>query len=225
MSKSGWSAQKSLGAAGSPKSANRQSRRPSGNRGQRGRPWRRLGVPLAIGAGLVIGLAVLAIQGTHPSFRGSGQSSGSPGDFSIVAYQGDVVLGGKTSTFSRVFEQGKPVVLNFWAGACAPCRVEMPGFQRISSEFAGKVIVVGVDVGPFTGLGNHDDAVNLYTRLGIHYALAYAVDASPLQLYNVQGMPTTVFLTAKGQVVDQVTGIMTEDQLRGEIQQTLLGST
>ncbi len=225
MSKSGWRAPKHVGAAGTPKLANQQSRRPVARRGRQGRSWRRFGVPVAVGAGLIIGLAVLAIQGAHPSLHGSGQSSGSPGDFSIVAYQGQDVLGGKTTTFSQVFVQRKPVVLNFWAGNCPSCSVEMPGFQKVSTEVAGKVIFVGVDIGPFTGLGSHDDAVSLYTRLGIHYALAYAVDASPLQLYNIQGMPTTVFLTAKGEVSDQVTGILTEAQLRTEIQQKLLGSS
>jgi len=56
------------------------------------------------------------------------------------------------------------------------------------------------------------------------YALGYSVDASPLQLYKVQEMPTTLFLTATGQVTDHVTGIMTEDQLRSRIQQKLLGA-
>ena len=50
------------------------------------------------------------------------------------------------------------------------------------------------------------------------------MDASPLQLYKVQEMPTTLFLTATGQVTDHVTGIMTEDQLRSRIQQKLLGA-
>jgi thiol:disulfide interchange protein len=71
----------------------------------------------------------------------------------------------------------------------------------------------------------HRDAVQLYTRLGIQYPLAYAVDASPLQRYAVEGMPTTVFLTAKGQVVDRVTGTLTAEQLRSEIQQKLLASS
>jgi hypothetical protein len=70
----------------------------------------------------------------------------------------------------------------------------------------------------------HEDAVKLYTQLGIHYPPAYSVDASPLRLYGVQGMPTTVFLSAKGQVLDRVTGTLTEDQLRSEIQQELLTS-
>jgi thiol-disulfide isomerase/thioredoxin len=102
------------------------------------------------------------------------------------------------------------------------CRAEMPGFQKVSSELSGKVLFVGIDIGPFVDLGNHGDAINLYTQLGIHYPLAYAVDSSPLHGYRVQGMPTTVFLSSSGRVVDQETGIVTEDQLRSIIQQKLL---
>jgi thiol-disulfide isomerase/thioredoxin len=172
----------------------------------------------------MIGLAVLAIQGAHLSFP-KGSQGAAAGDFRIVAYQGEAVLGGKESTFSKVFEQGKPVVLNFWAGDCPSCSVEMPGFQRVSSEFADKVIFVGLDVGPFTGLGTHDDAVRLARQLGIRYPLAYAVDASSLELYKVQGMPTTLFLNATGHVVERVTGTLTEAQLRSEIRQKLLAPT
>jgi len=200
----------------------RAERRRMARTGSLGR--RRLGILLAAVVGVVIGLTVLAIQGLHPTPRHSAQGS-SGGDFRIVAYQGQAVLGGKETTFDRVFDQGKPVVLNFWAGNCPSCQVEMPGFEKVSTELAGKVIVVGIDVGPFTGLGTHEDAVKLYTQLGIHYPLAYAVDASPMQLFTVDGMPTTVFLTAKGQVVDRVTGILTENQLRSEIQQKLLATS
>ncbi len=145
-----------------------------------------------------------------------------PGDFRLVAYQGADVFGGKQSHFARVFDQGKPVVLNFWAGLCPPCRAEMPGFQKVSTELSGKILFVGIDIGPFVDLGNHQDAINLYTQLCIHYPLAYAVDSSPLQVYRVQGMPTTVFLSSSGRVVDQETGIVTEDQLRTIIQQKVL---
>jgi len=204
------------------------SKKPRGKRGKdartRSRRRRLWGLGVAVGAGAVIGLTVLAVQGMHPALRHGTPSGSSGGDFRIVAYQGDAVLGGKETEFGRVFDLGKPVVLNFWAGACASCNAEMPSFQKVATEYAGKVTVVGVDVGPFTGLGTHEDAVKLYTQLGIHYPLAYAVDASPLQLYGIEGMPTTVFLTASGQVVDRVTGVFTEDQLRSEIQQKLLTS-
>lgn len=170
---------------------------------------------------LAAGPGLLAACG-NASSNPSGSSSG--GSFSIVAYQGADVLGGQQSTFSKVFEQRKPVVLNFWAGLCPPCRAEMPGFQKVSTEFAGKVQFVGIDIGPFINLGSHDDAKRLYKELGIQYPLAYAVDDAPLRIYKVIGMPTTVFFDAKGQVVDQVTGILSEAQLRSKITTKLLGT-
>ncbi len=165
---------------------------------------------------------LLTACGALPSPSSSATTSTGPGDFRLVAYQGTEVFGGKQSHFAAVFDQGKPVVLNFWAGLCPPCRAEMPGFQKVSTELSGRVLFVGIDIGPFVDLGNHQDAVNLYTQLGIHYPLAYAVDSAPLQIYRVQGMPTTVFLSSSGRVVDQETGILTEDQLRTIIQKKLL---
>lgn len=186
------------------------------NQNGRGTPRRALpGLVTALLAGLLL-------TGCGGAAATGGSSGVGVKDFKIVAYQGDAILGGHESSFSRVFQQGKPVVLNFWAGLCPPCRAEMPGFQRVADQYQGKVIFVGVDVGPFIGLGSHQDAVNLYSELHIRYPLAYAVDASPLQLYNVVGMPTTVFLTPRGESVDNHTGILTEDGLRDVINNKLL---
>jgi thiol-disulfide isomerase/thioredoxin len=173
-------------------------------------------------AALVSSTVVLTACGALTSPSSPATKATGPADFALVAYQGVDVLGGKQSHLARVFDQGKPVVLNFWAGLCPPCRAEMPGFQKVSSELSGKVLFVGIDIGPFVDLGSHQDAIKLYTQLGIHYPLAYAVDSAPLHLYRVQGMPTTVFLSSSGRVVDQETGIVTEDQLRTIIQQKLL---
>ncbi len=165
---------------------------------------------------------LLAACGGGPIRSGAG---GAANDFALVAYQGDSVFGGKNSSFNKVLDQGKPVVLNFWAGLCPPCRAEMPGFQKVSTEFSGKVQFVGIDIGPFIGLGTHDDAMSLYRELGIRYPLAYAVDTAPLQGYKIQGMPTTVFLTQRGEVLEKVTGIVTESQLRSIIKQKLLATS
>jgi len=149
---------------------------------------------------LASGTVLLTACGALTSPTSQATKATGPGDFALVAYQGADIFAGKQSHFARVFGQGKPVVLNFWAGLCPPCRAEMPGFQKVSTELSGKVLFVGIDIGPFVDLGNRQDAINLYTQLGVHYPLAYAVDSSPLQLYRVQGMPTTVFLSSSGRV-------------------------
>ncbi len=140
-------------------------------------------------------------------------------DFDLVVYQGEDLFGGRATRFSNVFAQGKPVVLNFWAGLCPPCRAEMPAFQAIADEYADEVIVVGVDVGPFIGLGSRDDAKQLLRELDIRYPAAAAVDATPLRLYQVQGMPTTIFFAPNGEIVEKRTGLLVETQLRGIIEQ------
>src|SRR5712692_3489734 len=146
-------------------------------------------------------------------------------DFDLVAYQGEEILGGQTSHFAKLFGQGKrPVVLNFWAGQCPPCRAEMPAFQHAADDYQGKVLVVGLDVGEFTGLGTQDDARSLLQELNIHYPTAYAVDASPLQLYNVRAMPTTLFLSPNGALQEQVAGLIQEDRLRGSLER-LVGTS
>jgi thiol-disulfide isomerase/thioredoxin len=151
----------------------------------------------------------------------SSEGSASAPDFTITAYQGDDVLGGQTGKFSRVFDRGKPVILNFWAGLCPPCRAEMPGFQRVFDQVRDSVDLVGVDIGPFVGLGEHADAERLLADLGIHYPAAFAIDSTPVRLYQIRSMPTTVFLTRKGQITDTVNGLLVESRMRDRIQQLI----
>lgn len=172
-------------------------------------------IPAGAAVLLVAGLLVFGRQSAPPAPT-------TPGDFALVAYQGEGVLGGREATFAHVLGQGKPVVLNFFAGACPPCRAEMPGFETVYRSVQDRVIFVGLDVGPFLGLGTHADARQLLRELGITYPAAYAVDTRPVREY-VQVMPTTVFFDARGREVGRQSGGLTADQLRARIQ-TLLGS-
>ena len=163
------------------------------------------------------GVPGLAAACSAPASQGS---AGVP-DFTITAYQGEDVLGGSTVNFSKVFENGKPVVLNFWAGLCPPCRAEMPGFQRVFDQVHDRLVLVGVDVGPYVGLGEHDDARRLLAALGIHYPAAFAVDTTPVRLFQIRAMPTTVFLSRDGHVVDAVNGMLVESQMRDKVQRLI----
>jgi thiol-disulfide isomerase/thioredoxin len=170
----------------------------------------------------LLGAAAVALPGFVAACSApSSQGSAAVPDFTITAYQGEDVLGGQTVKFSKVFEQGKPVVLNFWAGLCPPCRAEMPGFQRVFDQVHNSLVLVGVDLGPYVGLGEHDDARRLLADLHIQYPAAFAVDSTPVKLYQIRAMPTTIFVTRNRQIVEAVNGMLVESQMRDKIQRLI----
>lgn len=177
--------------------ASRNAKRKRRERRRRARWWRAVGVAFAVLVAAGMGFLLLGR---------SGRADGGPPDFTMVAYQGQDVLGGDRVDFAHLVGQGKPVVLNFWAGLCPPCRAEMPGFQRVYDDVGSAYVMVGVDVGPYVHLGSHGDARAFLSDHGITYPAAYATSSSPLQSYAVQGMPTTVIFDAGGSIVTRHSG-------------------
>lgn len=144
-------------------------------------------------------------------------------DFPILTYQSGGVLNAQTLNFSSLLH-GKPIVLNFWAGQCPPCRAEMPDFERLSKQYKGQVIVLGIDVGPFTQLGSREDGRNLLKELNITYAAGTSDDPTLPKQYGVLGMPTTVLITPSGQIIRTSLGHMTGEQIEAAIQDLLKAS-
>ncbi len=132
-------------------------------------------------------------------------------DFSVELYQGQEQLGGTELQLSQL--RGQPVALNFWAGLCPPCRAEMPEFQQFQDNFAGRVTLIGVDLGQFMNLGSQEDAQNLLADLGVTYPAGYTVDDQVLQNYRVLGLPTTVFINAEGQIHRKWDGVLNLEKL------------
>jgi len=147
-----------------------------------------------------------------------------PLDFQIAVYQGQELLGGQEVNFSGVVGQGKPVILNFWASFCPPCRLEMPDLQEVHEEFGDQVVLVGVDVGTFTGLGNEEAGRALLQEAGITYPAGTTANADVLRAYQVVGMPTTLFFTPDGEIVERWTGLLTRDKMQ-ELVQKLIGAS
>jgi thiol-disulfide isomerase/thioredoxin len=150
-------------------------------------------------------------------------SSGEDGletDFVFCLYQGEDVLGASVVQLSDLLH--KPIVLNFWAGLCPPCREEMPHFQEFYDEFEERINFVGVDVGQFTGLGNPEDAQELLDDLDVTYPAGYTEDSDAVKEY-VSGMPTTVFITPAGEVFRSWTGYLSKDKLT-EITEEMLAA-
>ena len=183
---------------------------------RRGRNARTRRLPIALGAVAVV--AVIAVLwGVQAS------ASGGPPDFTMVAYQGQDVLGGEEATLRSLVGEGTPVVLNFWASSCPPCREEMPGFQRVHDELGDEFLMLGVDIGPFVRLGTHEGARAFLSEYGIAYPAAYATSDEPVRDYEVRGMPTTLFFDGSGEIVNKHTGFMPEGQFRRELQALIAG--
>jgi len=132
-------------------------------------------------------------------------------DFPFTLYQGEVELGAEALDVSDL--QGRPTVLNFWAGLCPPCRAELPDLQLFYEDFNDQVTVVGIDIGTFTGLGNQDDARKLLRELAINYPNGYTSDDSVVRRYQVLSMPTTVFINSKGEIFKKWNGALNRDIL------------
>jgi thiol-disulfide isomerase/thioredoxin len=174
----------------------------------RGRRYRALA--LALFSSLLLLLAT-ACSGS------AGASKDAATDFNFVSYNTAGVLPEGQGSFSQVLALNKPVVLNFWGGDCPPCRAEMPDFQQVADQYQGKVIFLGIDVGPFTQLGTHDSARTLLKDLNITYPTAYAVDDKPLVYYNLPGIPTTVLITKDHTIMATKSGIMSKSDLLSDV--------
>ncbi len=142
-------------------------------------------------------------------------------DFDFTLYQGESELGAAALSISDL--KGKPVVLNFWAGLCPPCRAEMPDFQTFYDENRDSLIVLGIDVGQFTNLGTQDDARSLLSDLGVSYPAGYTDDNTIMRRYAVLGMPTTVFIDSGGGVFRTWGGLLTLETLNDVTAEMLAG--
>ena len=153
-----------------------------------------------LGGAAIIAVVLAAIL--LPGLGGPSQAA----NFQFTLYQGAGELGSKEMSLSRL--DSKPVVLNFWAGLCPPCRAEMPEFQRFYNEYKDRVTLIGIDIGPFMGLGSHRDAEDLLRELGITYPAGFTNDGSVPRKYRVTGMPTTVFILPGGEIFEKRSGAL-----------------
>jgi thiol-disulfide isomerase/thioredoxin len=166
-----------------------------------------------IGGGVVVAIIALVAL----TVQNGGTTGG--GNFELTAYQGSSSLGGTNVDFDQVklAATGKPIVLNFWGGSCPPCRAEMPGFQRVHERLGEDFLMLGLDVGPFFGLGTRTSAFQLIDELRITYPIAAATTRSPIQQYGATALPSTFFFDGEGNLVDQSVGFINEQDLERKV--------
>jgi thiol-disulfide isomerase/thioredoxin len=142
-------------------------------------------------------------------------------DFPIGLYQGERELGAQELEFSEVFAQGKPVILILWAGLCPTCRFELPLVQETYARYGEQVLFVGVDIGPFTGLGFEPEGRALLKELEVTFPAGSTPDSDITREYEVFGVPETLFFSADGKLVERFGGLVNETKLEQTIQALL----
>ena len=115
--------------------------------------------------------------------------------------------------------RGFPVVLNFWASWCDPCRSEAPVLERGWQRFGPMGVV-------FLGLDMQDareDAADFLKEFAVSYPNVREAGKETSRRYGLTGLPETFFISASGQVVSHVIGALTGQQLEAGIEAARAG--
>lgn len=111
---------------------------------------------------------------------------------------------------------GKPVVLNFWASWCPPCKAEMPYFNEAYQKYGGDIqfLMVNQTDGSRETL---DTAASFIRDKGYGFPIFYDTTFSAAFAYNVQSIPSTFFIDSSGKVVAVFSGSMSKEKLEANL--------
>lgn len=139
---------------------------------------------------LVLALVILATGCTE---TGAAVGDRAP-DFQLQDLEGNEV--------SLSSLRGSPILLNFWATWCPPCRLEMPFIQEVYQEWTDKgLVILAIDMGESTATVREFMQNNNYT-------IPVLLDTRRVvsQKYNVTAIPTTFFIDRNGVIQDKLIG-------------------
>lgn len=141
------------------------------------------------------------LQTSTPTVRIAPEAGALAPAFEVPAYDE-----GKTVRLDAF--RGHPVVLNFWASWCPPCRAEMDVLQAAYLRYKSRgVVFIGIDSQTDTWGASH----KFLTQHGVTYPVGRDAKGSVARAYRVTGLPTTYFIDADGRVQEVgVTGGFTD---------------
>ena len=125
-------------------------------------------------------------------------------DFSVLDANGNTV---KLSQLA-----GKPIVLNFWATWCPPCKAEMPDLQKAYEAYGEEICFVMINLtdGYYDTV---DSAKQFLADNGYTFPVYFDTQNSAATAYQVSAIPTTYFISAEGEIVSQKVGMLTDAEI------------
>lgn len=108
--------------------------------------------------------------------------------------------------------KGKPVVLNFWASWCGPCKSEMPDFETAYQKYGNKIhfLMVNMTDGAQETV---QSASGFISDIGYTFPVYYDTDSDAAMTYGVASIPTTFFIDTDGNGVAWASGALSMDML------------
>lgn len=133
-------------------------------------------------------------------------------DFEVVSENGEIV---KLSD-----NIGKPVVINFWATWCGPCRVELPAFENMYKKYHDKVEFMMVNL--TDGMREKkEDVKEFISENNYSFPVFYDTNQNAANAYNITSIPVTVFIDADGNIENYRVGGLRENKLKEYIEELL----
>ncbi len=166
------------------------------------------GFVLVVALALVFILGYAVINKEEKAAVGAERVTRDAPDFTINLFSG--------GTFTLSAYRGKPVLVNFWASWCGPCREEAPVLEQAWKTYRDKgVVFIGVDV-----MDGRADALGFIDEFGITYPNG-PDESNVYGDYGGTGVPESYFIDRDGKVVIKFAGAMNAQQITAFLEEIL----
>jgi thiol-disulfide isomerase/thioredoxin len=170
----------------------------------------------ALGVVLMLLVGVALLPRVLRSLAGAGVGRDAPEFRLSVVANGTPAQGGNELSLGAL--RGRPVLLDFWATWCEPCRIEAPIVDRVARRWRDRDLVV---VGVNTDTPDQGDPRAFARSYGLSYPIVRDDQGSASHAYGVEELPTLVMISRTGKVLAVRTGIADDAELERPVRQAL----
>jgi len=112
--------------------------------------------------------------------------------------------------------RGKPVIVNFFASWCGPCKMEMPYFDEFYHQYGDQVTFMMVNLCAF-GNDTKENGKKMVQDGGWTFPVYFDSDGDAALKYAIRSMPTTIFVSPDGELKGRHTGVIAREDLEKTI--------